>query len=102
MFGRKTEFLMQLDAEVRYPLENLRREPDFAALPEYEQKTLLYESLVRQVAEVAREEVRSHRQKWQSAEVDPTTSQPTTPDSASISKVMPIAGREYSSDGPRE
>ena len=46
-----------------YPLEKLRQEPDFARLPESDQKALLAESLIRQVMGVAEEALQRHGQK---------------------------------------
>jgi CheY-like chemotaxis protein len=61
MFKRRVTYMMEIDAEIHFPLEDMRRSSaDFAALADDEQRALLAESLTRQVHDVAAEELRRH------------------------------------------
>ncbi len=63
MFKRKPTYLMQIDAQIKFPFENIRQmTPALAARSDDELRPLLLESLERQVMEVAREELANHGQ----------------------------------------
>jgi hypothetical protein len=62
MFGRQNTYVMEIDAEVHYPLEKIRAESSaFAALPEDDQRGVLFHSLESQVLEAAQEELSARR-----------------------------------------
>jgi hypothetical protein len=62
MFKRKATYLMEIDAEVNYPLDKLRdASPKFAAMSEDDQRGLAFTSLAKQVMEVANEELKLRR-----------------------------------------
>ena len=59
----KPTYLMMIDARVNYPLDEVRQDANLAALPDDDLRALLAESLIRQVLEVAAEELTRHGQR---------------------------------------
>jgi hypothetical protein len=59
----KPTYLMMIDVRVNYPLDEVRQDANLAALPDDDLRALLAESLIRQVLEVAGEELRRHGQR---------------------------------------
>ena len=56
---------MQIDGMMNFPLEELRAQAaELAAMPDDELRGVMAESLITQVMEVAREELKRTRQKW--------------------------------------
>ena len=60
MFKRRPAYLMEIDAQIRFRTDEMVRElPEFAALPEDEQKAVMTESVTRQAHEAAANELSS-------------------------------------------
>jgi hypothetical protein len=68
IFKRKPTYLMEMSAEINFPLEEMGAESEeFAALSEDDRRAVFADSLVRQVGEVAGKELTSHGQTLKSA-----------------------------------